>query len=921
MSFFQINLSAITAKNLNFANQLSDVGEVADFEIFMDENDVSTLNFVNTKNFTPLYENTPAQSIVNGAEYFKMFEQYPYLYMYGLGNGMLLKHLLENKNLKRIVVVEPEMELAYVVLHMVDFSQELESGRVVLLSATDVNFPNILTLFKTLDEQRYVRVYDMHVNTSYYEKIHHEHIQRTNQMFLEALYHAINSVGNDTTDALIGLKQHIANLPVLLETPPLLELLNKLNTTDTAILVSTGPSLTKQLPLLKEIAPYVRIIAVDASFPVLYQAGIKPDVVVSMERVKESARFFQQVPREAYEDVVTVLSSLQHQDVVKSPKGGTTTMSLRPLGYMIATGPKEWGYLGIGTSAANMAFELIYYSKFKNCILIGQDLAYAEDGTSHAKGHVFGENDVKVKESDVWVKGWGGTTVRTNHNWTMFRNFFEKDLADIKDDMLTINATQGGASILGAKEIAFSEAINLCVNKNSVKKPLRLEKMQKKELDFCKNRTWKNIDDIVLYVSDLLEEVKTLFLDIAATCDALDAAREVTNSRMQELLQHVEQIKARKDEEIYEQVVWHIAQSMMLVQEMDLAPTEVYKAKNEEENEEKMRILLRSYKAWLFSFAGIMDAILKTIIYARARTLINEVSKIDVYLENEKIDTIVCENFTATNGRVFDVDVRGILYDVPDAFQDKIDTISFRDAKSQTELPAAFVSVFSRDDEKYNELSFVRSLEEPVDEEKIKDLYCKNSIGFLAIKENLEDEDFMAYVKELRERFPDITFKAFYFNSEQKNKVMENLKNYQIDYIGIKDIYELAESVEVWISNSKSTFKVKRIYEVFLCQNPNIFTLNYTHNDLSLLEFEEKFKSHYRNLFEISNLKKLESENMQDLNGQLCDLLDKKYSILTNFNMNSNLKEYWAVLIKTALDSSEFKNFYTEVFKIIRNNK
>ncbi|MBU0529157.1 DUF115 domain-containing protein, partial [bacterium] len=50
------------------------------------------------------------------------------------------------------------------------------------------------------------------------------------------------------------------------------------------------------------MAPFVRIIAVDASFPVLYQAGIKPDVVVSMERVKESARFFQQVPREAYED-------------------------------------------------------------------------------------------------------------------------------------------------------------------------------------------------------------------------------------------------------------------------------------------------------------------------------------------------------------------------------------------------------------------------------------------------------------------------------------------------------------------------------------------------------------------------------------------------------------------------------------------
>ncbi|OHD94641.1 MAG: hypothetical protein A2019_04545, partial [Sulfurimonas sp. GWF2_37_8] len=589
MSFFQSNLSAQLAKNPNFANQLMKVDEVEDFEIFMDENDVSTLNFVNTKNFTPLYESTPAQSIVDAAEHFKMFEQYPYLYMYGLGNGILLKHLLENKNLKRIVVVEPELELAYVVLHMVDFTQEIESGRLVLLSKDEANFPNILTLFQTLEEQRYARVYDIHINTSYYEKIHHEHLQRTNQMFLEALYHAVNSVGNDTKDALIGLKHHISNLPLLLETPPLLELLNKLNTTETAVLVSTGPSLTKQLPLLKKIAPYVRIIAVDASFPVLYKAGITPDVVVSMERVKESARFFEQVPKEGYTDVVTVLSSLQHKDVVCAPKGGTVTMSLRPLGYMIASGPKEWGFLGIGSSAANMAFELIYYSRFKNCILIGQDLAYSEDGSSHAQGHVFGENDVKVKESDVWVKGWGGTKVRTNHNWTMFRNFFEKDLADIKDDMLTINATEGGASILGTRELTFHEAISLCVHKNSTKKTLLLQKMPAKELEICTQNTWANIDAIVVYVKDLLEELKALFLEVAMVCEKLDAGKEVEISHMQALLAHAQKIKARKDEKMYEQVVWHIAQSMMLVQEIDLAPTEVYLPKNEEENVRKIQ--------------------------------------------------------------------------------------------------------------------------------------------------------------------------------------------------------------------------------------------------------------------------------------------------------------------------------------------
>jgi hypothetical protein len=917
MSFFQTNLSAQLAKNPNFANQLMKVDEVEDFEIFMDENDVSTLNFVNTKNFTPLYENTPAQSIIDAAEHFKMFEQYPYLYMYGLGNGILLKHLLENKNLKRIVVVEPELELAYVVLHMVDFSQEIESGRLVLFSKDEANFPNILALFTTLDEQRYVRVYDLHINTSYYEKVHHEHLQRTNQIFLEALYHAVNSVGNDTTDALIGLKHHISNLPLLLETPPLVDLLNKLNTTDTAVLVSTGPSLTKQLPLLKEIAPYVRIIAVDASFPVLYEAGIKPDVVVSMERVKESARFFEQVPKEGYTDVVTVLSSLQHKDVVCAPKGGTVTMSLRPLGYMIASGPKEWGYLGIGSSAANMAFELIYYSRFKNCILIGQDLAYAEDGTSHAKGHVFGENDVEVAESDVWVKGWGGTKVRTNHNWTMFRNFFEKDLADIKDDMRTINATEGGASILGTQELAFSEAISLCVPKNSTKKTLLLQKMPAKELEICTQNTWANIDAIVVYVRDLLEELKALFLEVAMVCDVLDAGKEVEISHMQALLAHAQKIKARKDEKMYEQVVWHIAQSMMLVQEMNLAPTEVYLPKNEEEKTQKMKALMQEYRPWLFSFAAIMDAILKTISYARARTLINTVHEIGVYVKNEKIDTIKCENFTAQIGRVFDVDMRGILYDVSDVYQDKIDTISFRDAKSQTELPAAFVSVFSRNDDKYNELSFMKSLEEPIDEKSKLTHISEKNIGFLATEENLKDSALIDYFYDLLEKIKYFSLHIFYFNEIDKEKAVEifdqyksRIESFKIDSIGL-----IVEKSNIIILTHLSV----RNYQIFsfLRLNTKLVTLHFSPNAkmMTIESIKEIHKLNHHPLLVDPKYFGFTASQLEEANFSIHKTLYSKYFGV--IDENQNLYEFAYIrLVDNIFKNNELRDFIVNYLRL-----
>ncbi|MBN2964458.1 motility associated factor glycosyltransferase family protein [Sulfurospirillum sp. T05] len=798
MEFFETNLSVLDTHNPPLARRLRVVGELKHFEIFMDEGNVASLNAVHTTHFTPLYEGSPAQSVEEDTARYVAFDEHPFLYMYGLGNGMLIKTLLANPKHERIVVVEPEDELAFVVLHMVDFSAELQSGRLALFGQEEVNFPNALALFGHLKEQRYARVYDLHVTTEYYLKCHELALRTTNQVFLEALYHGINAAGNDPTDSLIGLKHHLVNLPKVLKTPPALELFKKLGTTEIAVLVSTGPSLTKQLPLLKRIAPYVRIVAADASFPVLYRAGIKPDVVVSIERVVESAKFFTELPKEAFEGVVFALTSLQHKEVLESIKGGTLQVSLRPLGYMMLTGPDEWGYIGLGMSAANMAYELIYHSKFKTCMLIGQDLAYGEDGTSHAEGHVFGSTNVKEKEADAWVEGWGGVgRVRTNHTWDMFRKFFEKDIAETKARMLTINATEGGASIYGAVEIPFAEAVALHVKQEKVKIPLELRYASQKDAVRIGAEVERKVEEMATYTQALLEETKALFLDVAAASE--DEATSATV--FEELMVRIEKVKERFEEPLFEKVVWHIAQSMMLSQEISLASLEVQKVETAAQQEEKTRALVEAYKSWLFAFAGIMDAILKTITFAKTRRLIDEVERIDVEVEGKVIDSFTCKELKPTFGRVFDVDMRGILYDMPDMHVGK--AAVFKDAKTGKVLPEAFVSVITREDEKYNELSFMKSLEEPIDEEKIKDLYCPNAIGFLATEENLADEEFVGYIKELMERFPDVEFKGFCFGGNIKEfyEIFVDTKKCKALVVG--HIESIATTIGFWIHNSK----------------------------------------------------------------------------------------------------------------------
>lgn len=610
MSFYETNVSALSLVNPFYASLLTQQAtQELPYEIFMDQERLESLNLIHTQTFQPLYATKPQDVIEEQICRYELFQEYPYLYFFGVGNGVLLKHLLSNMKHRRLVVIEPDLFIVHVVFHLIDFSSELQSGRLVLLHAQQLNFPTIASLFSEFHAQRYAKLYDLHLMSSYYEQ-YAELIQHTNRLFIESLHHTIQAVGNDAHDALIGMEQHFMNLPLMLSTPPLLDFFKKAMITKVAVLASTGPSLAKQLPLLKKIAPYVTIFAVDASFPVLTRYGIKPDVVVSMERIPLTGRFFKDTPKEAFEGVIFALSSLQHPEVVDNIKAGTMMMCMRPFGYMMATGAPQWGYAGIGMSAANKAYELIYHSHFKTCVLIGQDLAYGDDGMSHSFGHLFGANEVKQKESDSFVERYGGGgMVRTTTVWNWFRQFFEKDIAETKHRMETINATEGGARIAGALELPFEEVVASRVEQTRPKIPISLKPMPEKELVKVEKTVAASLQRMKHYLHEQRTYTEALFLEVANVCEQLDKGESVPLETLRYLEKEIHAFRKVTQEEFFQQIIWHVAQSMLLVQEMALAVIEVKLPQNEEEAYAKMGTWLHANRAWLFTLAGCIDAI------------------------------------------------------------------------------------------------------------------------------------------------------------------------------------------------------------------------------------------------------------------------------------------------------------------------
>ncbi|EOI1782183.1 DUF115 domain-containing protein, partial [Campylobacter coli] len=108
------------------------------FELLLG-NDNLDINLRNTKDNTLLYINTIDELNSMLEIYNDKYLLYPVLYFYGFGNGILFKALLQNKNHQHIVVFEKDIEIIWIMFHILDFSSELQSARLMVLQTSSLD--------------------------------------------------------------------------------------------------------------------------------------------------------------------------------------------------------------------------------------------------------------------------------------------------------------------------------------------------------------------------------------------------------------------------------------------------------------------------------------------------------------------------------------------------------------------------------------------------------------------------------------------------------------------------------------------------------------------------------------------------------------------------------------------------------------
>ncbi|EKR5510973.1 motility associated factor glycosyltransferase family protein [Campylobacter jejuni] len=418
--------------------------------VFMYENLEEELNFF----YQSILEKTP---------------RYPFICIYGIGNALLIKNLA--KHYKHLFVFESEIELFILALSVLDLSEELCSGKIYLVDIEEERVDiQLLILFDMKDMFEYLSLYEMFVNNVYYKKFYEDVWHKADELCEKNIKVVIRNLNSSLCIGFECYSHLLQNIPSMLESIPFQRILNeRKNKFENAIVVSAGPSLAKQLPLLKAYQDKAVIFCADGALSMLEKEGIVPDYVTNLDFTDLAMKFFQN--KENLKQSIITLECATHPNVARSLKAENCMIILRNKALYQRFNLNDFGYIDTGTHVSHFSYTLALALGFKNIILIGQDLAFDEKGNSHSKGFSYGEQfsgekTVPTLKTQAYA---GKGEVLTHITWNDYRIKLEYLFACNSKEAKFYNATEGGARIHFTEELSFKECCEKLLTKEKPK--------------------------------------------------------------------------------------------------------------------------------------------------------------------------------------------------------------------------------------------------------------------------------------------------------------------------------------------------------------------------------------------------------------------------------------------------------------------
>lgn len=220
-------------------------------------------------------------------------------------------------------------------------------------------------------------------------------------------------------------------------------------------IVSGGPSLLKNIDELKRIKDKGLIVAVDRAVSVLVRYGIMPDIMVTIDPVKDPGFLDYEEVRNVY-----LMCGFGANGMTMRKYNGRLIMIHSDVRYNEIPGldGRLMSFGDVGGGVATAAFLHFVYMKMDDVVLVGQDLAYEKGALTHADGI----DNTGNKVPDIEVDGIYGGKVHTTWDYNRALEFFERTMQLYPESRVT-DATEGGALIHGTRVQSLKDTVDeLC---------------------------------------------------------------------------------------------------------------------------------------------------------------------------------------------------------------------------------------------------------------------------------------------------------------------------------------------------------------------------------------------------------------------------------------------------------------------------
>lgn len=324
--------------------------------------------------------------------------------VFGLGDALFLKELIQHKQIKTVLVYEPSSSLVYDVWKTKIGQEVLQSSKVrlivgneegSLLSAVESFF------YEEIDHICRVGAYVSFV-TPGADKIpnYQELFNKFNQAFQTGARNILIKSNHSVEDSFFGISHYLENIQSM-RTVPDFSVLEGCCLNQTAVVVATGPSLKHAIQQLKSIQDHVLIVACDSAASILNQESIRVDVICSLERCVES---FDIVSQDKEISSVYVAPTIVYPKTFSNYSGPKFFVG-RDTGFdgwLRSETPRYF----LGQTVSQMAIQMASVLGCKTIYTLGLDCAFDPETKSshHDEAHQI------LKDGHEWVK-----TSRADH--------------------------------------------------------------------------------------------------------------------------------------------------------------------------------------------------------------------------------------------------------------------------------------------------------------------------------------------------------------------------------------------------------------------------------------------------------------------------------------------------------------------------